>query len=66
MYIDRIILSELSSTSEKDCLKHKGIACQKCAKMIGTCYIYEKEKRKAIILYQDAIKKNVVSREEIH
>lgn len=51
-YIDRIIKPEGMG-------KVKQLTCKSCKKMIGTYYIYEKEKRPAYRLYQDAVTKKI-------
>ena len=50
VYIDRIL-------APNDLGKTKQLICTKCKKVIGTYYIYEKEKRPAYRLYQDAVVK---------
>lgn len=51
-YVDRIIKPEgLGRT--------KNLTCKSCKKIIGAFYIYEKEKRPAYRLYQDAITKKI-------
>lgn len=53
MYLDRIFAPKiLHSKSGK-------FVCPSCKKIIGTFYIYEKEKRHAIRLYQGSILKKV-------
>ncbi len=52
VYIDRII-----SPDGHGGAKH--LACKSCGKIIGTLYIYEKEKRPAYRLYQDAVIKKI-------
>jgi hypothetical protein len=51
-YIDRIISPEGMG-------KTKQLICKSCKKVIGTFYIYEKEKRPAYRLYQDAVIKKI-------
>lgn len=48
IYVDRIIKLEGMG-------KTKQLTCKSCKKVIGTLYIYEKEKRPAYRIYQDAI-----------
>jgi len=52
LYIDRIFSKEISK-------KTKELTCKSCKKVIGTFYVYTKENRPAIRLYQDAIFKKV-------
>lgn len=51
VYVDRIIKPVMG--------KAKQLICKSCKKVIGTFYIYEKEKRPAYRLYQDAVTKKV-------
>ncbi|OGH74144.1 MAG: hypothetical protein A3C90_03450 [Candidatus Magasanikbacteria bacterium RIFCSPHIGHO2_02_FULL_51_14] len=52
LYIDRIVAPEELS-------KAKQLVCPSCKKVIGTFSIYEKEKRLAYRLYQDAVTKKI-------
>lgn len=52
LYLDRILAPEIFKNK-------KELICKSCKKIIGTRYIYQKEKRLAIRLYQDAIVKKV-------
>lgn len=52
IYIDRIIKPEGFG-------KIKQLICKSCKKVIGTLYIYEKEKRPAYRIYQDAVIKKI-------
>ncbi len=52
MYVDRIF----APTVQKG---KKEFVCKNCRKIIGTFFIYKKEKRPAIRLYQDAVFKKV-------
>ncbi|MDD2656483.1 MAG: hypothetical protein PHQ18_02860 [Patescibacteria group bacterium] len=60
MYMDRIFnpeeLTGLQSLNIKDVPILK---CKKCNEILGTPYIYPKEKRKAFRLYQDAVIKKI-------
>ena len=60
MYMDRIFapeeLANLQALSVKDIPVLK---CKKCGEVLGTPYIYLKEKRKAFRLYQDAVIKRL-------
>ncbi|EKE15673.1 MAG: hypothetical protein ACD_11C00115G0013 [uncultured bacterium] len=53
VYVDRIISPATSG-------KAKLLICKSCKKVIGTFYIYDKEKRPAYRLYQDAVIKKIV------
>jgi len=61
LYLDRIFdpaeLVGLQSLSIKDVPMLK---CKKCGEVLGTPYIYPKEKRKAFRLYQDAVIKKII------
>lgn len=52
VYIDRILAPDVP-------FKKGEFTCSHCKKIRGTFFIYEKEKRKAIRLYQGAIKKKI-------
>lgn len=52
VYVDRIISSENTG-------KAKQLVCKSCKKVIGTFYIYDKEKRPAYRLYQNAVTKKI-------
>lgn len=52
LYIDRILAPEFFKNK-------KELICKSCKKIIGTRYIYQKENRPAIRLYQNAITKKV-------
>ncbi|MBU1180408.1 hypothetical protein KJ885_05700 [Patescibacteria group bacterium] len=60
MYMDRIFapneLANLQFLSIKDAPVLK---CKQCGELLGTPYIYPKEKRKAFRLYQDAVIKRL-------
>lgn len=53
MYIDRILAPKILFSRSGE------FVCLFCKKIIGTYYIYEKEKRRAIRLYQGSIFKKV-------
>lgn len=53
MYLDRIIAPKITHGKSKDFI------CSSCKKIIGTFFIYQKEKRPAIRLYQGAVFKKV-------
>ena len=55
VYIDRIISSSIFG-------KIKQLICKSCKKVIGTFYVYPKEKRPAYRLYQDAVIKRILSK----
>lgn len=52
VYADRIIDPQIVG-------RPKQLICKSCKKVIGTFYIYEKEKRPAYRLYQDAVTKKI-------
>ncbi len=52
--------SQLPTCWHAECEKLTPVRCSHCQKLLGTCYIYEKEDREAIILYQDAVEKKIV------
>lgn len=60
MYMDRIYdppkLVDLQNKALKDV---PDLKCSKCGEVIATPYIYEKEKRKAFKVYQDAVVKKI-------
>ncbi len=60
MYLDRMSQPSLPNYWRTECEKLTPVRCPHCQKLLGTCYIYEKEDREAIILYQDAVKKKIV------
>ncbi len=51
VYVDRIITKSVP--------KAKQLICKSCKKVVGSFYIYEKEKRPAYRLYQDAVTKKI-------
>jgi len=53
LYLDRICAPSISRSSTGE------FVCPKCEKVIGTFYIYQKEKRPAIRLYQGSVVKRV-------
>ena len=54
MYLDRIISPKILSS------KKRGFTCHSCKRVIGIFYIYAKEKRPAIRLYQGSVLKKIV------
>ncbi len=52
LYLDCILAPEITKNK-------KELICKSCKKIIGTRYIYQKENRPAIRLYQGAITKKV-------
>ena len=60
LYLDRIFLPEtLCSLQSVDIKDVPVLQCKKCKEMLGTPYIYIKEKRKAFRLYQDSVIKRL-------
>ena len=55
MYLDRILTPNIPS------LKSGNFKCFFCDKIIGTFFLYEKEKRPAIRLYQGSVFKKIKS-----
>ena len=60
LYLDKICapqdMSGLQALNIKDV---PALKCKKCAEILGSPYIYKKEKRKSFRLYQDAIIKRL-------
>lgn len=52
MYVDRILAPAIK-------FKKGEFVCNACKKILGTFFIYDKEKRPAIRLYQDSIFKKI-------
>ncbi len=60
LYMDRIHAPEkLVGFQHKSLKDIPHLRCPNCEEMIGTPYIYKKEKRKAFRLYHDALKKKI-------
>lgn len=60
MYMDRIFEpSELTNLQNVNLKDIPFLKCQECGEILGTPYIYQKEKRKAFRIYQDAIIKKI-------
>jgi len=60
LYMDRIFVpDELSNLQNLSIRDVSVLKCKKCGEMLGAPYIYQKEKRKAFRIYQDAITKKV-------
>jgi hypothetical protein len=56
MYLDRIFLPKnIVGLEKKSLSKVKNLVCKSCKEIIGTPYLYAKEKRAAFKIYQDAI-----------
>lgn len=56
LYLDRIFAPQsLVDLQFKDLKDIKPLKCNKCDLILGTPYLYKKEKRKAFRLYQDYI-----------
>lgn len=53
MYLDRILAPKASPSGSGE------FVCPSCKKIIGTFYTYEKEKRRAIRLYQGSVFKKL-------
>ncbi|MFH0740016.1 MAG: hypothetical protein V1819_03265 [bacterium] len=60
LYFDRILSPENLAGLETLNIKNvPELKCKKCNRVLGTPYVFEKEKRKAFRLYQDAVIKRV-------
>ena len=60
LYLDRIFFPDKLVNLEKLNIKDIPVLkCQKCGEILGTPYIYPKEKRKSFRLYQDAVIKKI-------
>ncbi len=60
LYLDRIFYPLYLVKLQKRKLRDVPLLrCRKCHEILGTPYRYQKEKRKAIRLYQDAITKQI-------
>ncbi len=53
LYVDRILAPKISAS------KNGELTCHSCKKILGTFIMYEKEKRRAIRLYQGSIIKKI-------
>lgn len=61
MYFDRIHAPEsLVSLQYKSLKDVSTLTCAKCKRMIAVPYVYQKEKRKAFRVFQDAVVKRTV------
>jgi len=61
LYMDRIASPEkLVDLQKKDVKEVKPLRCDKCESIVGMPYIYQKEKRKAFRVIQDAIVKKLI------
>lgn len=60
MYLDRIFEpAEMTGLESMDIKDVPPLKCKKCSEILGTPYIYLKEKRKAFRLYQDSVVKRL-------
>lgn len=60
LYLDRIFEpSEMVGLQSKNIKDIPALKCEKCSEVLGTPYIYIKEKRKAFRLYQDSVIKRL-------
>lgn len=61
MYLDRIFSpTELIDLQYRELKDIKPLICSKCNELIAVPYLYEKEKRKAYKVFQDAIIKELI------
>lgn len=62
IYLDRIYEPDyLKDLQYKDLKEIKPLFCSKCNELLGIPYIYEKERRKAYKLFQDAVIKRIIN-----
>jgi hypothetical protein len=60
LYLDRIFEPAKMTNLQNNNIKNIPVLkCEKCLEVLGTPYIYLKEKRKAFRLYQDAVIKRL-------
>lgn len=60
LYLDRIFSpDDMVNLQILSIKKVSELKCKKCSEVLGTPYIYAKEKRKAFRLYQDSVIKRV-------
>lgn len=60
LYMDRIFEpQEMTDLQTKNIKDVPALKCPKCGEVLGTAYIYAKEKRPAFRLYQDAVIKRL-------
>ncbi len=60
LYMDRIMSPEKLTYLQKQNIKNIApLKCTKCGFVMGIPYIYEKEKRKAYRIFQDAVTKKI-------
>lgn len=61
LYMDRIVKPKKLVDLQKKSLKEiKPLKCGECGFIVGMPYIYQKEKRKAFRMFQDAIVKRII------
>ncbi len=53
--LKRMYLDRMSPSSTK-----KALACPSCKELLGTLYVYPKEKRLAYRLFQDSVRKKII------
>lgn len=60
LYLDRIFApTEMTNLQSLNIKNVPVLKCKKCSEVLGTPYIYVKEKRKAFRLYQDSVIKHL-------
>jgi len=60
LYLDRIFSPDSLTNLQKNNIKSiSALRCKKCKMILGIPYIYEKEKRKAFRIFQDALTKKI-------
>lgn len=60
LYLDRIFApDDLTNLQTKSIRDIPALRCPECGEVLGTAYIYAREKRPAFRLYQDAVIKKI-------
>jgi len=60
LYLDRILDPKyLLNIQDKEIEDISALKCSKCGEVLGTAYIYPKEKRPAYRLFQDSVVKRI-------
>lgn len=56
LYLDRILAPDTATQLQTNPINNiPALRCKKCGEILGTPYIYEKERRKAYRLFQDSV-----------
>jgi ribosomal protein S27E len=65
LYLDRIFApDDMAGLQDLNIKDVPALKCKKCSELLGTPYIYPKEKRKAFRLYQDSVIRRLRKLEE--